>query len=430
MFFMKKLFLGVLLLLFVFSLSVSCKKGKRDKDGKLIVNFWHLDARPEQVPVWQGMADKFMLTHPDVKIKITVLANEEFKQKITTVMQSQNPPDLFRSWGGGLMNQWADAGLLRDITSEVEDWPSTIGKGAIGVYSYKGKTYGVPYDMGGVGFWYNKDLFAKVGQANPPKTWKELLELVRKLKQAGITPMALGGKDKWPGHFYWVYLAIRQGGKEAFDAAYSMKGSFKDETFVKAGTLLKELVDLKPFQRGFLGGTYGDQSALMGNGKAAMELMGQWAPDAQNGNSKTKKGLGDKLGFFPFPAVEGGKGELTDTMGGGNGYIVGKNASDEAVEFLQFITSVENNTLLAKKDSPISIIPTVAGAEKAMTDPLKKELQQIVAKAKYYQLYYDQYLPPAVANVIKDITQGIFAGTLTPEKAAEKLDASFKDEMK
>jgi len=425
----RRFFVSLLLVLITvgFSFFTSCKKSSNEK---VTVTFWHLDSREDQIGVWQKMADDFMKLHPNVTIKVTALDNEAYKSKIATVVQSGNPPDLFRSWGGGLMNEWAEAGMLRDITSEVEDWPSKIGSGAIGVYSYKGKIYGVPYDMGGVGFWYNKDMFAKVGYTNPPKTWKELLDLVQKLKAAGMTPIALGEGDKWPGHFWWVYLAIRVGGKEAFDAAYSGSGSFKDEAFVKAGVLLKQLIALKPFQKGFLSATYGDQATLMGNGKAAMELMGQWAPDAEKGNSKNKKGIGDKLGFFPFPAVEGGKGKLTDTMGGGNGYIVGKNAPDAAIEFLKYITNVENNSLLAKPGSTISIIPTVEGAEKVMTDPLKKQLQQLVAKADYYQLYYDQYLPPATGEVVKDITQGLFAGKLTPEQAAEKLDKSFKEEMK
>ncbi len=398
-------------------------------DEVVEVEFWHLDARPEQTPVWQKMADDFMAANPNIQINITALENEAYKTKLTTVMQSGDPPDIFRSWGGGVMNEYAEAGLLRDITSDVKRWPTDIGSGAIGVYSYKDVTYGVPYDMGAVGMWYNKDLLASVGYSNPPETGSDLLDCVVKLKAAGITPIALGEGDKWPGHFWWVYLAIRIGGQDAFDRAYQREGSFADETFVKAGELLLELTALDPFQAGFLSGTYNDQSATMGNGDAAIELMGQWAPDSQKGNSESGEGLGDKLGFFPFPAVEGGEGELTDTMGGRNGYIVGKNAPDEAILFLQWITSVENNALPAEADSPIQIIPTVAGADKNMTDPLKIAVQSLVSEAEYYQLYYDQYLPPAVGEVVKDITQALFAGTMTPEEAAQAVEDSFAEEM-
>jgi raffinose/stachyose/melibiose transport system substrate-binding protein len=47
-----------------------------------------------------------------------------------------------------------------------------------------------------IGFWYRKDLFKKAGIETPPATWADLLEVVKKLKKADITPIALGGKDK------------------------------------------------------------------------------------------------------------------------------------------------------------------------------------------------------------------------------------------
>ena len=86
-----------------------------------------------------------------------------------------------------------------------------------------------------VGFFYNKDLFAKAGvDAHAIKTWDDLLAAVKKLKAAGITPIIAGGADKWPLHFYWSHLAIRNGGKPAFDAALRGEGEgFASDTFVQ-----------------------------------------------------------------------------------------------------------------------------------------------------------------------------------------------------
>jgi len=427
---MRKGIVGIVAILMVASLTVACSGKTKADNGKVTINFWHLDSNDLHYPEWEKIAAKFMEAHPNVDIKITVLENEAYKSKLATVMQSGNPPDIFRSWGGGVMNSYAESGLLKDITNEYKNkWDSKIGEGAVGVYSYKGKIYGLPYTMGGVGIWYNKDLLAKVGYTNPPETWKDFLDCVKKLKAAGITPIALGEGDKWPGHFWWVYLAVRLGGKEAFNKATIGNGSFNDETFVKAGELLQELIALKPFQEGFLAATYGgDQAALMGNGKAAMELMGQWAPAVEIGSSEDKKGLGDKLGFMSFPAVEGGKGKLTDLMGGGDGLVIGKNAPKEAVEFLKYITSVENEKFLTT--GPLGIVPTAIGAETALTDPNLVAINKAVSAAAYFQLYYDQYLPPATGEVVKDATQGLFAGTMGPKEVAAAVDASYQAEKK
>ena len=56
-------------------------------------------------------------------------------------------------------------------------------------------------------------------------------------------------------------------------------------------------------------------------------------------------------------------------------------------------------------------------------------VQKAVANAEYFQLYYDQYLPPAVGATILNATQGIFAGTITPEDAAAMIDKSYAAEI-
>jgi raffinose/stachyose/melibiose transport system substrate-binding protein len=125
--------------------------------------------------------------------------------------------------------------------------------------------------------------------------------------------------------------------------------------------------------------------------------------------------------------VEGGVGAPTDAVGGGNGFAIGKNASPEAIDFVKFLTSAENQAALAG----IGVaIPVVKGGEAGLSDPLMIQLQQTFAAAEYFQLYYDQALPPAMGSVINDSVQGIFAGTLTPEQAAQAIEDSAAQEIK
>jgi raffinose/stachyose/melibiose transport system substrate-binding protein len=395
---------------------------------KVTVTWWHITTKDPGLTDWQKMADDYMAAHPNVNIEITVLENEAFKTKLTTVMQSGDPPDIFQSWGGGAFNQQVEAGLLKDITADLEAdaaWKDSFAPGALGVYSYQGKNYGVPWDMGMVGFWYNKDLFEQAGIDAPPATWTEFLEDVQTLKDAGITPISIGEGDKWPGMHYWNYLATRLCGQAGFDAAMARTGSFADPCFVEAGTKLQELVALEPFQEGFLGAVHDDMQAAFGNGKAAMELSGQWAPSTQAANSADQKGV-QNLGLFGFPEVEGGAGAGTDVVGGGNGFAIGKNAEPEAIDFVKYLTSVENQTIIAANGSGI---PVVKGAEKGLTDPNMLQVAQTFAAADYFQLYYDQFLPPATGSVLNDSVQGLFAGTLTPEQVAQAVEDSVAQEM-
>ncbi|MBN1120708.1 MAG: extracellular solute-binding protein [Anaerolineae bacterium] len=395
----------------------------------VVVSWWHITSEPgPHQEAWKKMADDYMAANPNVVIEITILENEAFKSKLPTVMQAGDPPDLFQSWGGGTLVEYAKAGLLKDITADmaVDGWGDSFGAGALGVYAYDGKQYGVPWDMGAVGFWYNKALFAQAGIDAPPATWGELLEDVQIFKDAGITPIILGEGEKWPGMHMWSYLAVREGGKEAFDAAYLRTGgSFADAPFVKAGEDLQDLIALDPFQEGYLGMGHDDSEAIMGDGGGAMMLMGQWAP-AVMATTSTSGGLGDDLGFFTFPAVEGGAGGAYDVLGGGNGIAVGINAEPEAIDFLRYLTSLENQKVLAELGVAI---PVVIGAEEALTDPNMIMVSEAVAQADYYQLYYDQFLPPATSEVVNDATQALYAGTMTPEEVAQAIEDAYAEEI-
>jgi raffinose/stachyose/melibiose transport system substrate-binding protein len=399
-------------------------------NAKVTVRWWHIATAKNQRDYFQTVANTYMKDHPDVNIDITVLENEAFKSKLATAMQSGDPPDVFQSWGGGALAEYANAGLVKDITADLQKdgWGDTFQPGPLSLYKVGDKNYGVPWEAGMVGFWYNKALFAQAGISSPPSTWTDFLDAVKKLKAANITPIAIGEGDKWPGAFYWEYLAIRIGGKDAFDKAYSRSGSFADDAFVQAGQHLKELVDLQPFQTGFLGADYPSHQSIMANGKAAMELMGQWAPGADRAVSTDVDTFNKNLGFFGFPSVEGGAGDPSDVLGGADGFAFGKNSTPEAIDFARFFTSVENQKGMAAAN--VAVLPVVKGAEGSVSDSMLQDVLKTAGNAKYYQLYYDQYMPPAVGSTVNDSTQAVFAGTMTPEQAAQAIDASAATELK
>jgi raffinose/stachyose/melibiose transport system substrate-binding protein len=394
--------------------------------AKVEISWWHIQNNDPGKALWQALADEYMAAHPNVTVKLTVLENEAFKTKLTTELQAQTPPDLFQSWGGGGLVEQQQAGLVKDITADVASWKDTINPGALGMYQVDGKQYGIPFDLGMVGFWYNKEQFTKAGISAAPATWDELLADVSKLKAAGLTPIALAGKDKWPGMFYWAYLAIRAGGKDAMDNAIKT-GDWSGPSFVEAGNQLKKLIDLKPFQEGFLAAPWdgaGSSAASMATSKGAMQLMGQWLPGTVQANSPDKQGLGDKLGWFPFPALTGGAGAATDGFGGGNGFAVGKDAPPEAVDFLKFLVSLDAANRWGALNS--GILPTTVGSEASVTDPYLKSVLEARAKAQFVQLYLDQATTPALGGSINDAIATLYAGTGTPETVAKAISDAAK----
>ena len=202
-----------------------------------------------------------------------------------------------------------------------------------------------------VGFWYNKDLFAQAGIDAPPTTWEELLEDVQALKDAGITPMAVGAGDKWPAHFYYSYLMIREGGEAAM-AEVTESLDFNTPEFIEAGVQLQRLIDMEPFQAGFLAAPWPGSRRRGRNDRhrsGGDEPHGPMGPGRlcrdQSGIGTVEDPIAERLpaefGWFPFPSVEGGAGAATDAFGGGDGIAVGKDAPPEAVAFLEYITAAD-----------------------------------------------------------------------------------------
>jgi raffinose/stachyose/melibiose transport system substrate-binding protein len=386
------------------------------------IDWWHINNNDPGKALWQTMADEFTAAHPNVTFNITVLENDTFKPKLTTELQGGNVPDLFQSWGGGGMAEQVDAGLLKDITADVADWADTMNAGAMGMYQYEGKQYGIPNDLGMVGIWYNNDLFKQAGITEPPATWDDFLTAVDKLKAAGITPISVGGSPAtWTEMFWWAYLAIRECGKDKLDAAIS-SGDWTDACFVEAGTKLKELVDKQPFQEGFLAAVWdgaGGSAASTAVEESAMLLQGQWAPGTMMSNTADKKAVTWDLQWFPFPSVDGGAGKPTDGFGGGNGFAVGKDAPAEAIEFLKYISDKPQADRWGALNT--GVLPVTIGSESSVTDPNLTSVLEARAKADFVQLYLDQATNPDLGAAINDAVATLFAGTGTPEQVTQAI---------
>ncbi|MFL5130726.1 MAG: extracellular solute-binding protein [Microvirga sp.] len=390
------------------------------------IKWLHVEVNPTQVAIWNEAARAFEAKHPGVKVEPQYLENEAYKAKLTTLLQSRDKPAMFYSWAGGVLKAQVEAGVIEDLTDRTKGYIETLTPSAVAAFTLDGKVYGVPQAITEVGFFYNKELFAKAGvDASKIKTWDDLLGAVKALKGAGITPITVGGADKWPVSFYWSYLSLRQGGKPAFEAAMKGEaGGFAGEDFVKAGELFKQLVDLQPFQNGFLGSKHLPAIGQFADGKAAMTLAISVIYNQQRSIAADKKGLSDdQIGWFQFPVVPGGKGAPTDTLGGVVGWVVSKGAPKETVDFIKAFVSPEVQSRLTAEGF---IIPVVAGADASLKNAFMRNIAQELARSTYHQNFYDQVLGPSVGRVVNDVVAEMAGGTITPQDAAKAVQAAWK----
>ncbi|MDN3279357.1 extracellular solute-binding protein, partial [Frankia sp. RB7] len=286
--------------------AAACLLGANVAAADTTVKWLHIEANPAQVKIWEEVARSYEASHPGIKVEMQFLENEAYKAKLPTILQSKDRPNIIYSWAGGVLKTQIEAGVLDDITDQVKGYSDSLTPAALAAFTSNGRVYGLPTALSQVGFLCNKELMAKA-KVDPAgiKSWDDLLAAVKALKAAGVTPIVVGGADKWPLHFYWTHLAVRVGGKPAFDAALrGENGGFAGETFQKSGELFKRLVDLQPFQNGFLGFKNPQAVGYFGDGKAAMTLAISTVYHLQRALAADKVGLSeDKICWFDFPTV-------------------------------------------------------------------------------------------------------------------------------
>ena len=394
----------------------------------MTIEWWHIQNNDPMKTIWKDAAEQYMAAHPNVKIKITVLENEAFKSKLTTTMQGGKVPDIFQSWGGGTLKEQADAGLVQGHhRADASPGSVTLNPAGVGLYQVDGKQYGVPFNLGMVGVWYRKSLFEKAGIDAPPATWDEFLADVEKLKAAGITPLAVGEKDKWPGMFWWANLSLRIAGKDAMAKA-GEDGSFDSPGFVKAGEELKRLIDMKPFQSGFLAAPWdgaGGEAATIANGKAAMDLMGQWAPSTFAANTKDKDEVLARPRLVPLPDRRRRR-----------------RAGERAVRRRRRVRVRQGRAAGGRRLRQVPRQPgdrqqgaaraarscrSSNGTESSVDGPEHEvRARRARGKASFVQLYLDQAYAPAVGQAVNDAVQELFAGKASPQDVAKQIADAAK----
>lgn len=394
-------------------------QGPAQPGGDKKITVWYLVQHKAAV---EDAIKRFKEANPGIEVAAVSFENDPYKTKLKVALGTEAGPDVFHSWGGGWLKAFVDAGLVEDLTPHLASmgWKDAIPESALSVATYDGKTYGIPLGLNAVVFWYRKDIFDKYG-LKPPKTYDAFLDVIKTLKANGVIPISLANKTKWPGAFYLIYFALRIGGEELFLNAFNRKAgySFADIAFVEAGRRIQELVDLGAFPPGFNGLNYdtGESRQLFYAGRAAMELMGGWYVNSMRSEAPDILG---KVDFFPFPAIPGGKGDPSSVVGGASPvFSVSSKTKNkkEALELLRYLTDKETGQVYADKWMGI---PAPKGVE--IKDPFLKRIADLIANAKYLQMYYDQFLPPELAEVHKDTTQALFSKTMTPQAAAETME--------
>ncbi len=393
-------------------------------DGSVTLTMWHNSTTGDGKQYWDDAAAAFHEENPDVTIKVSSIQNEDMDGKLQTAVNSGDMPDIFMARGGGKLADIVSAGKVKDLTDLIDDdVKASFGDAPFSAFTVEGKIYGMPSAVLPGGVFYSKDLFAQAGITETPTTIDELGDAVDKLKAAGIQPIALGAKDAWPAAHWYYFFALRACGQETIETL-ATDADFEDPCWLEAAQNLSDFAEIEPFNEGFLTTSAQEgansSAGLVANHKAAMELMGAWNPGVIASLTPDEKPLAD-LAWFPFPAVDGGKGDAAAMMGGGDGYSCAADSPAACEEFLNFVSTEEWQEGYAKA---FQTIPASKDATDAVTDPSLLPLMEAANSAPYIALWLDTSLGQNVGNALNTSVVEMLAGQGSPEKLVETVSAA------
>ncbi len=340
---MKRILLLLTSLILVFGIIAGCSSkesssggGSDSKSGDDVVTLNLFQFKVEIADQLQEMIKEFEAEHPNIKVKLeTVGGGADYGAALKAKFASGEEPDIFNNGGFKELELWQEK--LADLSGE--PWVEhVLPIGKVPMTAEDGKLYGMPVNLEGYGFVYNKDLFEKAGIKEAPKTIDELKDASKKLEKAGITPFSAGYGEWWViGQHLLNIPFAQQDDPEAFiaglyDGSEKIVGNEKFKQF-------KEVLDteLKYANDNPLTTDYNTQVTLFASGETAMLQQGNWTE-----NMITEINPDINMGFLPIP-ISNDESANSLPVGVPNNWVLNKNSEHlkEAKTFLNWMVSSE-----------------------------------------------------------------------------------------
>jgi multiple sugar transport system substrate-binding protein len=311
---------------------------------------------PEELAVWQQIADEFHAANPNITVKMDVSEWDSYWTKLDTLFAGGTPPDVF-AMDAPLFLDWQSRGVLLNLQPFIDATPGFLDgfyEQTLSGYKLVDGYYGLPRDFQTIVMYYNKDMFDAAGVEYPKEgwTWQNLREMAKKLtvdkNGDGKTDQYGYSCDLWDMELCWSEAIWAYGGDViSSDYTQTLIGEpkareawklFYDMTFVD-----KSMPDT------VAAGEYGYD--LLQAGMVAMWPHGHWSMPAY-------KDVEFQWDVAPMPTGPAGQATSVNSAG----FVIAKDSKhpDAAWEFVKFAVSQTGQTRLTELGLAIPVLKSVA----------------------------------------------------------------------
>ncbi len=415
----KKLVTAAVVILISAGMFTACKQKDAGKETTEKVEVHFFQFKPYLDEQYKALARDFEAEHPNVTIKTETIGGGTQWQTILKGKFSANEgPDIFPVEGKGQYELWSD--YIADLSAE--PWTAKALPFALETLNINGKQMGMPVNLEGYGYIYNKDIFAEAGVTTPPKNLSELRQACEKIKAAGYTPFATGYSTWWVMGLHLMNVAFaQQDDPQAFieklnagNARMADNQLFKD---------LKNILDLtKEYgEKNPLTTDHNKQVQMFANGEVAMIQQGVWKEKPIfEANSSIK------IGLLPIPLNDDTKMNRVP-VGVPFNFVVNKTSSEEvqkaSKQFLNYLVNTETGQKYMTEK--FGFIPAYSGVSSSGLGGVGQDILAYASEDKTVPWVFGSF-PDGFANEAKDHIQSYIAGRQDWPTTLQKFDEAWQ----
>ena len=421
---MKKKFIAVLMGAVMMMSLAACASGEETQTGgdsgkesgdKIELTFWMMASRQD---AFDPMTEAFNAENDDIEVTVSYYDADAIKDACKVAASSDTLPDMWFNWGGSLGNFYTENGKTYDLTkfAEENNWDEKFTPSALSLCTLSDQLSGYPTSYNVIGVYYNKAVFDQCG-LEVPTTFEEFENACATLKENGITPISTGGLHGDHLMRFTEQLIENAAGSELHDKMNTFEESWDNESTVKAFEKYKEFVDKGYLPEGFITADPNDALMNLTSGKCAMQFEGQWTD-----GSLITNGLNpEDFGVFAFPSGDEHRMSAFCEMTQFNANLTEEELA-AAVKYMDYCYNKENIDAYGQY---LSLpIPTL-DAEMPADQPNVKTLIDMSNENGIFTIT-DQAMPTEVVDVFFSAQEGVATGEMTPEQAAQSIQAAVE----
>jgi multiple sugar transport system substrate-binding protein len=355
-----------------------------------VITLWsHWADHETKTAFVETAARKLEAMHSDVKVKITWYQKNPLYASLQSALRAGKGPDIF--YLDPDRTEYIDNNFLLAL-DDLVDW-NNIHAWARGAWQHDGKTWGFPLEASTVEWYYNKDLMKKMGVSltGPDKQLSQsaFMDLVKKAKAAGITPIVQGVGDRpYPGAYVTHELLLKKLGTADYGNLLNGKLSFKDPRVMDVFNYVGELVAAGAYPKSFSTLKLGESHYYFHTKpNGLMFPLGSWYTSrAFNPPDKGGQPADFPLGLMNGPAMDGGACNTckTNNVAGSMVINAGTKHPELAAELLNIMGTPEMGNLWL---STVLVNTGIKSDASKITGKYKgyfEELSEVNSNATYF----------------------------------------------